>query len=246
MDLTALAYDKSTYNKHAYDVAALRKARQMTLPGAIQRPLRFVGGRLHLAACGRNWDNPRLTRAGNMTGARQRGANPWIVTEATSMIIDDSQRGSGFLLTESARLLRKLIDRRLQPLGLTRAQWSILAILSKQEGLSQSHISARLEIEKSTAGRLIDQVEKSGWIERRRVAGDRRAWGIHLTERARQLLAQVETVILRSRTEMLQGLSAKQQEHLSEILQTVKSNLAVALELDRSEPHAPNSEEGIF
>ncbi len=158
------------------------------------------------------------------------------------MIIHDSQRGTGFLLTDSARLLRKLIDRRLQPLGLSRAQWSVLAILSNQEGLSQSEISARLEIEKSTAGRLIDQVEKSGWIERRPIAGDRRAWGIHLTDQARQLLAQVETVILRSRTEMLQGLSAEQQQHLSEILQTVKSSLSAALELDRSEHHAREAE----
>lgn len=161
------------------------------------------------------------------------------------MIIHDSQRGTGFLLTDCARLLRKLIDRRLQPLGLSRAQWSVLAILSNQEGLSQSEISARLEIEKSTAGRLIDQVERSGWIERRPIAGDRRAWGIHLTDRARQLLAQVETVILRSRAEMLHGLSAEQQQYLAEILQTVKSSLSAALELDRSEPHTRRSEDTI-
>lgn len=153
------------------------------------------------------------------------------------MIINDSQRGTGFLLTDSARLLRKLIDRRLQPLGLSRAQWSILAILSNQEGLSQSQISSKLEIEKSTAGRLIDQVEKSGWIERRPIAGDRRVWGIHLTDQARQLLAQVEAVIFHSRTEMLHGLSAEQQESLSEILQTVKSNLSTALEFDQSHHH---------
>ena len=161
------------------------------------------------------------------------------------MIIDDFQRGPGFLLTESARLLRKLIDRRLQPLGLSRAQWSILAILSNQEGLSQSQISAKLEIEKSTAGRLIDQVERSGWIERRRIPGDRRVWGIYLTDQARQLLVQVETVILRSRTEMLHSLSPEQQQHLSEILQTVKSSLSAALELDRSEHHTRKSEETI-
>jgi DNA-binding MarR family transcriptional regulator len=161
------------------------------------------------------------------------------------MIIDDFQRGPGFLLTESARLLRKLIDRRLQPLGLTRAQWSILAILSNQEGLSQSQISAKLEIEKSTAGRLIDQVERSGWIERRPIAGDRRVWGIHLTDQARQLLVQVESVILRSRTEMLHSLSPEQQQHLSEILQTVKSSLSAALELDRSEHQTRKSEETI-
>ena len=161
------------------------------------------------------------------------------------MIIDDFQRGPGFLLTESARLLRKLIDRQLQPLGLSRAQWSILAILSNQEGLSQSQISAKLEIEKSTAGRLIDQVERSGWIERRRIPGDRRVWGIYLTDQARQLLVQVETVILRSRTEMLHSLSPEQQQYLSEILQTVKSSLSAALELDRSELHTRKSEDTI-
>lgn len=154
------------------------------------------------------------------------------------MIIHDSHRGAGFLLTDTARLLRKLIDRRLQPLGLSRAQWSVLAILSNHEGVSQSQISHELEIEKSTAGRLIDQVEKSGWIERRPIPGDRRLWSIHLTDQARQLLVAVERVILHSRDEMLRGLSADQQQYLTDILQTVKSNLSHALELDQSQVEA--------
>ncbi len=148
------------------------------------------------------------------------------------MIIHDSQRGAGFLLTDSARLLRKLIDRRLQPLGLSRAQWSVLAILSNHEGVSQSQISHELEIEKSTAGRLIDQVEKSGWIERRPIPGDRRLWSIHLTDQARQLLVEIERVILHAREDMLRGLSEEQQNTLTELLRTVKLNLADALELD--------------
>jgi DNA-binding MarR family transcriptional regulator len=153
------------------------------------------------------------------------------------MIIQDSYRGPGFLLTDSARLLRKLIDRRLQPLGLSRAQWSILAILSNHDGLSQSQISDKLEIEKSTAGRLIDQVEKSGWIERRPIPGDRRLWGIHLTDQARKLIAKVEKIILDTRTEMLRDLSVEQQQDLSRMLQTVKLNLSAALELDQAQLH---------
>ena len=148
------------------------------------------------------------------------------------MIIHDSQRGAGFLLTDSARLLRKLIDRRLQPLGLSRAQWSVLAILSNHEGVSQSQISQELEIEKSTAGRLIDQVEKSGWIERRPIPGDRRLWSIHLTDQARQLLVEIERVIMHAREDMLRGLSEEQQNALTDLLRTVKLNLAGALELD--------------
>ncbi len=154
------------------------------------------------------------------------------------MIIHDSHRGAGFLLTDTARLLRKLIDRRLQPLGLSRAQWSVLAILSNHEGLSQSKISQELEIEKSTAGRLIDQIEKSGWIERRPIPGDRRLWSIHLTDQARQLLVEIEGVILQSRDEMLRGLSDEQQRQLTDILLAVKSNLSHALELDQSPVNA--------
>lgn len=148
------------------------------------------------------------------------------------MIIHDSHRGAGFLLTDSARLLRKLIDRRLQPLGLSRAQWSVLAILANHEGVSQSQISQELEIEKSTAGRLIDQVEKSGWIERRPMPGDRRLWSIHLTDQARQLLVEIERVVLHAREEMLRGLSEEQQNTLTDLLRTLKTNLSDALELN--------------
>ena len=158
------------------------------------------------------------------------------------MIIHDSQRGAGFLLTDSARLLRKLIDRRLHPRGLSRAQWSILAILSNHEGLSQSQISHELEIEKSTAGRLIDQIEKSGWIERRPTPGDRRLWSIHLTDQARQLIVEIESVILQSRDEMLHGLSAEQQQSLTDILQIIKANLSHALEVDESLADAARQE----
>jgi len=152
------------------------------------------------------------------------------------MLINDTDRGFGFLLTETSRLLRKLIDRRLHPLGLTRAQWSVLAILSNRDGLSQSQLAEMLEIEKTTAGRLIDHVEKRGWIERRPIPGDRRSWGVCLTEQARPLIAEVERIVLSTRTEMLSGLSPEQQHDLSLALQAVKANLSKALSMDQSGP----------
>ena len=154
------------------------------------------------------------------------------------MIVHDSDRGLGFLLTEAARLLRKLIDRRLQPLGLTRAQWSVLAVLSNHDGLSQSHLADELEIEKTTAGRLIDHIEKNAWIERRPIPGDRRLWGVYLTERARPLIAEVEQIILNTRADMLRSLSSEQQHHLSEALHAVKTNLSKALDIDQADHEA--------
>jgi DNA-binding MarR family transcriptional regulator len=152
------------------------------------------------------------------------------------MIINDSDRGFGFLLTESARLFRKLLDRRLHPLGLSRAQWSVLAILSNRDGLSQSQLAELLEIEKTTTGRLIDQVQKSGWVERRPIPGDRRLWGVYLTEQARPLIAKVERIVLATRKDVLDGLSPAQQEELSHSLLAVKASLSRALSVDQSGP----------
>ncbi len=157
------------------------------------------------------------------------------------MIISDSDRGLGFLLTDAARLLRKLIDRRLQPLGLTRAQWAVLAILSQRDGLSQSHLADELEIEKTTAGRLIDHLESSGRVERRPIPGDRRSWGVYVTDQARPLIADVQRIVLDARTEMLRGFESEQQQQLSQALQAVKANLSRAISLDQPNPGAQGS-----
>ena len=148
------------------------------------------------------------------------------------MIFEESDRGLGFLLTEAARKLRRLADQRLQPLGLTRAQWAVLAMLSRRGALSQSQLAAALEIEKSTAGRLVDQLERSQWVERRPVPGDRRYWGVHLTARALPLIADVQRIVLDVRSSMLDGLSLEQQRQLSSSLQALKTNLAEALDGD--------------
>ena len=41
-----------------------------------------------------------------------------------------------------------------------------------------------LEVEKATAGRMVDRMEKKGWVVRRADAADRRVNRLHLTAEA--------------------------------------------------------------
>lgn len=176
------------------------------------------------------WGSPFRPTALPVAGLAERTGT----SENAGMIIHDEDKGIGFLVTDTARLLRKLIDRRLQPFGLTRAQWAILAALTNREGLSQSELADELEIEKSTAGRLIDHVQAHGWVERRPIPNDRRRWGVYLTADARPLIDDVMRIVHETRAEMLRGLSPDQQSQITETLQSVKANLSAAIASDHN------------
>ncbi len=83
--------------------------------------------------------------------------------------------------------MRTVFDRRVRKLGLTRAQWLALTRLHRRPGASQSELADMMEVEKATAGRLIDRLEAKGWVERRAQAGDRRINRVYLTTEAERV-----------------------------------------------------------
>ena len=103
----------------------------------------------------------------------------------------DEEHYIGYTMTDVARLLRTVFERRVRSLGLTRAQWVVIARIHRHPGLSQTEIADLLEIEKATAGRLIDRMEAKGWLERRADPNDRRINRLHLTDESRRMHALI-------------------------------------------------------
>ena len=91
----------------------------------------------------------------------------------------------GFLIADVSRLIRRRFDERARLIGATRAQWRTLVVLSRHEGINQGGLAELLEVEPITLCRMIDRLEEAGLVERRRDPGDRRAWRIYLTDKAR-------------------------------------------------------------
>lgn len=132
----------------------------------------------------------------------------------------------GFLLHDIARLMRKRFDQRARGLGLTRAQWQVLAHLARHEGINQAGLAEILEIEPITLGRLIDRMEEAGWVERRPDATDRRARLLYLTSRARPVFDHMRALGEEVREEALIGLSQIQRDQLMTMLLAVRGNLS--------------------
>ena len=103
----------------------------------------------------------------------------------------DPRREAGLRIVETSRLLRSLVEQRLKPFGMTRAQYSVLARLERQEGLVQNELAEILEIQPIGIVRLIDQLSAEGLIERRPDPSDRRCNRLFITEAGRKRLASL-------------------------------------------------------
>ncbi|MEO5809972.1 MAG: MarR family transcriptional regulator [Sphingomicrobium sp.] len=94
-------------------------------------------------------------------------------------------------IAETAHALRRFYDRRAQTLGVTRAQWRVLAMLSREPRLKQVSLAERLDIEPITLSRIIDRLAEAGLVARAPDPADRRAWRVELTTKAEPLIAQL-------------------------------------------------------
>ncbi len=131
----------------------------------------------------------------------------------------------GFLISDAARLMRTAFDRRVRKLGLTRAQWMVLTRLHRNAGASQSELADMMEVEKATAGRLIDRLEAKGWVERRVQKGDRRVNRIYLTAEAERVHKRIWKIAEATVDDALADLSSGEAVQLQDLLGKVKRRL---------------------
>lgn len=144
----------------------------------------------------------------------------------------DDEHYIGYMMTDVARLLRTVFERRVRSLGLTRAQWVVIARLHRRPGLSQSEVADLLEIEKATAGRLIDRMETKGWLERRADPSDRRVNRLHLTAEAERMHGLIWPLAEATVDEALSGLTANERTALNGLMRRVKTKLLALAESD--------------
>jgi MarR family transcriptional regulator for hemolysin len=131
----------------------------------------------------------------------------------------------GFLISDVARLIRTAFDRRVRRLGLTRAQWLVLTRLSRRPGASQSELADMLEVERATAGRMVDRLERKGWVIRRPDVSDRRINRLFLSPEADRIRDSMLDIADQTLADALSPLSTPERAVLGEALSRIKQRL---------------------
>lgn len=130
-----------------------------------------------------------------------------------------------FLLADVSRLMRRSFDQRARSIGVTRAQWRVLTMLVRHEGINQGGLADLIEVEPITLCRMVDRLTEASLVERRPDPNDRRVWRLFMTDKARALLSDLKLLAADLTEEAMGDISECEQEQLSKLLETIRGNL---------------------
>ena len=137
----------------------------------------------------------------------------------------DIRDNFGFVIHDVARLLRWDFDRKSQELGLTRAQWSVLAHLYRGDGIQQKSLARLMDIKPITLVNHLDRLEVNNWIERRDDPDDRRAKRVFLTPKAEPMIKALSKLGQKVRVNALHGIDAREERAFMTTLLRIRENL---------------------
>lgn len=122
------------------------------------------------------------------------------------------------------------VERLLGQFGLRRTTFSALSVIAQNAGIRQSDLADNLAIERPNLVQILDELQRSGLIERARDAGDRRVYLLSVTEAGAERLRGAAEELHAYDAALTEGLSAQERAALIKALRRVEENGANAWE----------------
>ena len=126
---------------------------------------------------------------------------------------------------ETAHALRKAFTRRAASVGVTGAQWKVLFKLTLKPGLRQTDLADLLDIEPITLTRIIDRLQEAGLVERTPDPSDRRAWRLHVTEKAEPVVGKLRAIADEMTADAFAGIDPHKIEVTRQVLAQVRERV---------------------
>lgn len=99
-----------------------------------------------------------------------------------------------YLIAQVCKAHRNKANDLLAQIDLHAGQEFFLLNLGEQDGITQSEMAEGLCIQPATVTKMLDRMEKSGLVERRRDTADQRVSRVYLTEGGRSMRQPIEQV----------------------------------------------------
>ena len=129
-------------------------------------------------------------------------------------------------ISSFTRRLRSVFGVYASATGLTLTRARALFALTRRGSLSQKDLAQELEIETPTLVRLLDGMEKQGFIERQSVEGDRRAKQIAMTPHGAKVAEEVLDLARSLRADVLKSIPTGDMSTTVKVFATMSENIS--------------------
>ncbi|NML32182.1 MarR family winged helix-turn-helix transcriptional regulator [Paraburkholderia antibiotica] len=124
----------------------------------------------------------------------------------------------GYYLTKARNVLVERTDRAVKPLGLTAQQIGVILMLSSRRASTPFELSRVMSYDSGSMTRLLDRLEKKGFIVRTRSNADRRMVKLELTPQGHEAAQQLPNLGATVLNEQLRGFTAEEHATLIRLL----------------------------
>jgi len=130
----------------------------------------------------------------------------------------------GWLMKRALMSVAQAADRRLEPKGITHAQWAALFMLQRCPASTVAELARATQSDPGAMTRLLDRLEAKGFCRRQRSTDDRRVVRIELTPEGEVAAQEVPVVLAQVLNEHLAGFSKTEWSQLKDMLKRMVTN----------------------
>jgi DNA-binding MarR family transcriptional regulator len=158
------------------------------------------------------------TRQATPQSAKQAAAEPSAPPYYTVETFEP-MRSLGFLIKRCGTLMSLIAESKFASQPITFTQWLVLMKLRFHQQMSASHLSAEIGHDMGALTRLVDSLEKEGFVRRERSLRDRRAVEITLTAAGKRQVEGTIGILVDMLNELIQPFSRNETDTLIILLQ---------------------------
>jgi DNA-binding MarR family transcriptional regulator len=155
--------------------------------------------------------------AGPLAGERRKRRRP-LSAQGQKLQLGILNGHLGYFVRRLQVAIFKDFIRALAPMKLRPAQYSVLVLVGSNPGRSQAMIGRALNIERARLARLLHELERRKWIQRRIAAGDARSHSLFLTGEGEKALVRIKELAAGHEAEMAQAVGHKRRILLMDLL----------------------------
>ena len=143
-------------------------------------------------------------------------------------------------LVQTAHVAQRRLTEVFADLGLTPAQYGVLASLADGDDLSQAELARAVLVRPQSLAAVIDTLVGAGLVRRGGPRGRGRRQALSLSDRGRELVAAARPAAYRLLRPEVTGLDPEQSRELAAMLTVVRQHLTQAVLTDRGDaPDVP-------